>query len=111
MEKMTNVKALNYVLGNCELPADVEEKVTAIRDGFVKKAENKKPTKAQVENKGLKVAIVDFVAQGEGVTATEVGNAVGITVQRATALLKQLVAEGKVARTADKKKVLFTVAE
>ena len=32
MEKMTNVKAINYVLGNCEVPADVKEKLEKMRE-------------------------------------------------------------------------------
>ena len=111
MEKMTNVKALNYVIANVELPEEVMEKVVAMRDGYVKKAENKKPTKAQAENEGIKVAIVEALAETEGMTATAVGNAVGVTVQRATALLKQLVTEGKVERVADKKTITFKAVE
>lgn len=111
MEKMTNVKALNYVIANVELPEEVMEKVVAMRDGYVKKAENKKPTKAQAENEGIKVAIVEALAETEGMTATAVGNAVGVTVHRATALLKQLVTEGKVERVADKKTVTFKAVE
>lgn len=110
MEKLTNVKALNYVIENTELPAEVKEKVVAIRDGFVKKAENKKPTKTQVENEGLKVAVLDFLKGVEGAKATDIAQA-GIeginSTQKAVAVAKLLIAEGKVEKVTDKKTVLY----
>ena len=39
MEKMTNVKALSYILTNCaDLPKDVKAKVEAMKASFEKKA-------------------------------------------------------------------------
>ena len=114
MEKMTNVKALNFVIENADLPEDVLAKVTAIRDGFVKKAENKKPTKVQEANEVIKTAIVEFLKGVDKARATEVANA-GIegveSTQKATAMLKALVAEGKVVKETDKKAVFWKVAE
>ena len=37
MEKMTNVKAIDYVLANAELPTDVKEKLVKMKEQFVKK--------------------------------------------------------------------------
>ena len=113
MEKMTNVKALNYVLENvADLPEDVKEKVTAIRDGFVKKAENKKPTKVQVENVAIADKIIEYLGTVEQATATEIMNNVeGVTsTQKAVALLKPLI-PNKVVKVADKKKVFYKLAQ
>ena len=50
MEKMTNVKALSYILTNCaDLPEDVKAKVEAMKASFEKKASAEK--KATSEKK------------------------------------------------------------
>ena len=36
--KMTNLKAIQYVLDNCEMPADVSERLNAIAMSLAKKA-------------------------------------------------------------------------
>ncbi len=59
MEKMTNVKALNYVLENCELSPEVREKVENIRNQFEKKnGGEKKPTANQIANDGFRNQIL-----------------------------------------------------
>lgn len=63
-------------------------------------------TKAQKENVGLKNQILE-VLNMDGMTATEVGGAIGETCQRASALLKQLAEEGLVERVKDGRKVIF----
>ena len=68
----------------------------------------RKPTKNQVANEGLKADIVN--ALGEGLTATDAGKAVGISVQKASALLRQMVDAGEVVRVKDGKATLFKVA-
>ena len=68
----------------------------------------RKPTKNQVANEGLKADIVN--ALGEGLTATDAGKAVGISVQKASALLKQLVDAGEVVKEKDGKATIFKVA-
>ena len=79
-----------------------------------KKAENKKPTKTQEENEVLKGVILNTLTN-EGVTVTELqGKADELSVlsnQRVSALLRQMVADGKVVKTVDKKKSYFALAE
>lgn len=112
MEKMTNVKALEYVMANFgeELPADVAEKVLAIKASFVKKSENRKPTATQKANEDIKATIVE-VLTAEGATVTDImGKAETLKVlsnQKVSALLAQLVKEGKAEKVVDKKKALF----
>jgi len=74
--------------------------------------ENRKPTKAQVENEGHKANILTFLkAQETPVSATEIAEACELTSnQKAAALLKALGEAGLVVRTAEKGKALYSVA-
>ena len=69
----------------------------------------RKQTKRQVENDVIKTQILGML--GDGMTATQVGEALGISVQRASALLKQMVDVAEIARVKDGKTLLFKVAE
>jgi hypothetical protein len=77
-----------------------------------KKSTSKKPTATQVANEGLKDTIVS-VLEAREMTASEVLNATdefkGLSNQKISALLKQLVDEGRVAKSTDGKKSLFSV--
>lgn len=77
-----------------------------------KKSANHKPTKNQEANVAIKNAIADVLANTEGgMSATDIAKAVDISVQKATALLKQMVEIDKTAnKVIDKRKALFTVA-
>jgi len=79
-----------------------------------KKADNKKPTKTQEENEVLKGVILDTLTN-EGVTVTELqgksDELSALSNQRVSALLRQLVTDGKVVKTVDKKKSYFALAE
>lgn len=48
-----------------------------------------KPTKAQIENEGIKVQIAEYLGD-EPKTAREIADAVGISTNKAAALLKQI---------------------
>jgi hypothetical protein len=69
----------------------------------------RKPTKRQVENDVIKTQILGML--GDGMTATQVSETLGISVQRASALLKQMVDVAEIARVKDGKTLLFKVAE
>ena len=77
-----------------------------------KKSANKKPTKTQEENEGIKAEILN-VLDVEGVTVTELqgkSEMLGaLSNQRVTALLRQLIVDGKVAKNVDKKKAYFSL--
>ena len=115
MDKMTNVKALQYILTNCKtLPEDVLAKVKAMKESYEKKADNKKPTANQKENATYKVAILDTLkAIGKPSTVTDIQNASAslkaLSNQRVSALLKLLKDDGLVEKTVDKKKSFFSV--
>jgi len=54
--------------------------------------------------------MLEVLADSEGMTATAVGKAVNISVQKASALLKQMVDSGEVVKAKDGKATIFTVA-
>lgn len=69
----------------------------------------RKPTKRQLDNDVIKCQMIN--ALGDGMTATEAGKAVDVSVQRASALLKQMVEAGEVIRVQDGKTLLFKAVE
>ena len=115
MEKMTNVKAINYVLGNCEVPADVKEKLEKMREQFVKKnSAERKPTANQVENQGYKADILAYLGTVERATITDlmkaVPNLAELSNQRVSAIVRQLKDSGEVVREEIKRKAYFSIA-
>lgn len=70
----------------------------------------KGPTKTQIENAALKNEML-VILSGEPMKATALGNACGVSVQKASALLRQLVADGSVVRVEDGKDTLFALSE
>lgn len=65
-------------------------------------------TKAQKEGIDLKAHIAEILAtEPDGVTATEVGNAIGQTCQRASALLNQMVKDGDAHKVKDGRVMRF----
>lgn len=111
MEKMTNVKALAYAIENGDFPTEVIEKLTAIKTSFENKSTNKKPTANQVENENIKTAILEYLADGNKRTATEIMKGIGLeSIQKVSALLSQLTKAHKVDKTIDKKKSYFSIA-
>ena len=79
---------------------------------LTKKGSKSTPTKTQVENEAIKEEIVaTLVDLGKFVTITEIQGAnlelERLSNQKISALLKQLVENGAVVRTVDKKKAYF----
>ena len=72
----------------------------------------RKPTKTQLENEGVKADILSFLAtQTAPVPVKDIQKGVGIeSNQKATALITQLVKAGKIARTEVKGKAHFALA-
>ena len=77
-----------------------------------KKTASRKPSKTQIENEGLKSRILAELSN-EGQTVTEVLaklNDAGLSNQKISAIMRQLVEAGEVVKTMDKKRALFTLA-
>lgn len=110
MTKMTYVEALNVALEAVE-NAEVVEKLEALKAQLEKRNASRGQTKTQKANEGLKAEILAFVGEAGAVRAGEVGTHFGVQVQKASALLKQLVEAGKLERYTEKKVTFFKVAE
>jgi hypothetical protein len=95
-----------------KVDAEVVEKLTALKEQLAKRGSGKHgPTKTQREGLELMERLIEVVADAdEGVTATEAGAAVGVTCQRASALLKKLVDDERVRIEKVGKQVRFFLA-
>ena len=112
-ELYAEIKALvekSGAVNATELVEFIDKKVGQLE----KKSDSKKLTAKQTANETIKAELLDFLAeQTTGLTCTEIFNQtdVGLTsATHASALLKQLVDTGKVAKTYDKKVAKFTIA-
>ena len=114
MEKITNVVAIGYVVENFgkDIPADILAKLEKIKESYAKKSASKKPTATQEANEALKEVVLSVLTT-EGATVSEILKKdeafADISNQKMSALLKQLVDAGKVVKTIDKKKALFSL--
>ena len=114
MEKMTNVKALNYVLANCEIPTDVREKLERMVETNSRKnnTSGRKATKTQIENEALITEVLAMMETGKAYTITELVKAFASekvqTSQKMQALVKKMIADGKATRSEEKGKAYFT---
>ena len=114
MEKMTNVKALAYVLENCELTTEVKEKLEKMKIQFEKKnSAEKKPTATQIANEGIKNIILETLSE-KSMTITEMQKSnselAELSNQKISALLKQMTESGSVKREEIKRKAYFSKA-
>lgn len=79
-----------------------------------KNSAEKKPTKTQVENTGIKGAILDYMIEGTRYTVTEIIKGCvecnDLSNQRVSALLRQMVSDGTINRVEDKRKTYFEIA-
>ena len=108
---ITYVDALNTVIPMVD--GEVAEKLTALREQMAKKRGSSKPTKTQVENEGIKAEILEALAEAdEPMTCGEITKALegDYTSQKISALLRQLVAGGKVTKSTEKKVSRFELA-
>ena len=111
MTKMTYAVAIDNAI-NGNINDEVIERLEALKEQLAKRGSGKHgPTKTQRENEELKDRICEILADvEEGLTATEVGDAVGVKCQKASALLKQLVDVERVNRVKNGKVVRFVLA-
>ena len=91
---MTNREFLNAVIAN-EISADViahaQAEIEKLNARNAKRAE--KPSKKSVENEPIKVALIGLLTD-EPQTASELAVKAEISVQKASALCRQIVADG-----------------
>lgn len=94
-DKMTNVKAINYALDNCDLPADVREKFEAMKASFEKRNASKagKPSKKAAENAETAERVIAAMVEGETYDTNGIKALLGdsdLSPQKVTAVMKTL---------------------
>lgn len=111
MTKMTYAIAIDSAI-NGNITEEVREKLEALKASLAKRnSGSRKPTKTQRENAGLKEDMWAYVSEDGAKRATEVGAYFSITSQKASALLNQLVADGRLEKVSKKRVTYFRVAE
>ena len=114
MTKMTYVTAIEAAL-NGTLTDEVVEKLEALKASLVKRnSGNKAPTKTQKENEAIKAEILNFLADGEKHTVSEIMAGVPSLAngsnQKATALVSALYKAQLIVREEIKRKAYFSIA-
>lgn len=111
--KMTYAMALDVAI-NAVGEGEVAEKLSALKTQLAKKSSaERKPTATQKENFGFKEAIVNGLGDGK-YTITDIIKSVpevgGLSNQRVSALVRQMVADGILIREEIKRKAYFRVS-
>ena len=125
MKKMTKKAALKIAMDALNVVStqmtpsgdwtfdEVKEVLTKMSDALDKKSTSAKPTKAQQENEAIKEQMLDLLASGEPMRATDVANALGLSSgQKAASLLNALEKAGEVVKVkGEKGATLFTLPD
>ena len=108
-EMFTMIKA--QVKDNAEMVAFIDHEIELLD----KKASNKKATKTQEANVGIKSTILAVLEGAKPMTVTEMQGASAelgeLSNQKVSALVRQLVESGEVVKTIDKKVSRFSLAD
>ena len=94
-DKMTNVKALAYVLENYDLPDEISEKVKAMKASYEKRNASKagKPSKKAAENAEIAERVIAAMVADEGYDTNGIKALLGdseLSPQKVTAVMKAL---------------------
>ncbi len=108
-EKFEMLKAIPAVADNALLVEFIDHEIELLTR---KNSSDKKPTAQQVANEGTKDTILNILIEnGDKMTVTEVQKSCAelseLSNQRMSALIRQLVLDGKVERVEDKRKAYF----
>jgi hypothetical protein len=115
--KMTQRDFFNEIIALAK--ANDRDDIVEFAEGRIavldKKKASSKMTKTQEENVCIKNILAEVVGTfAEGATVTEILKAddrlADLSNQKVSALLRQMVEEGKVVKTTDKKKSIFSLA-
>ena len=112
VKKMTKADYFRQIMANYNLTADEKAFVEHELELLAKKnSAEKKPTAVQVANEGIKTDILEAMESGKKYTITDLMKSVDacadLSNQRVSALVRQLVTEGSVERTEEKRKAYF----
>lgn len=118
--KMTYATAIDFAMnivrdGKADFKgfstADYLEKLEALKVQLAKRnSGERKPTKTQKENEGVKDSILGILS-ADGKQCKDIAEAIGISGQKCSALLKQLVDEGKAEKYVEKRVTYFKAVE
>jgi predicted transcriptional regulator len=107
-QKYAMLKELAEVKANPTLVEFIDHELELLAK---KNSSEKKPTAQQTANEGIKSAIYEGMENGKLYTITdltkEISACAELTNQRVSALVRQLIAEGKVERVEEKRKAYF----
>ena len=110
---MTYATAIDNAI-NGNLDAETIERLNALKEQLAKRNSSsalKKPTKTQRENEEYKTKIVGLLTEEvDGMTATEIGSALAVSCQKASAILSQMVKAEVVRKVKDGKVTRFVLA-
>jgi hypothetical protein len=114
MKNMTYAQALEIAIASVG-EGEVADKLTALKASIIKRnSADRKPTKTQQANEGIKAEILAFLADGDKHTVTEIMGGVasldGASNQKAASLVRQLVESGALIREEIKRKAYFHLA-
>ena len=102
----------NEMLNMYDLTAEHREFIQGRIDALNKKAANRKPTETQTENEKLRAKIVEFLIANPASSAAVIRTELGLSSpQKTSALLKQLMNEGAVTATIEKKISYYSAVE
>ena len=113
VKKMTKADYFKQIMTSYPLTEDEKAFVEHELELLAKKnSAEKKPTAVQVANEGIKDAILEAMEEGKKYTITdlmkEVEACAELSNQRVSALVRQLVTDGSVERTEEKRKAYFS---
>ena len=94
---MTNREFYTAIIANANVADDLKTYAQGEIDKLDARNDKRKntQTKAQKENEGIMTAIVDTITANGSMVASEIGTALNISTQKASALCKLLVDGGK----------------
>lgn len=110
MTKMTYAQALEIAIASVADEVAVE-RLEALKAQLAKRnSGERKPTKTQKENEVIKGRILE-VLTAEGRQCKDIASDVGISINKASALLKQLVESGLAEKYIEKRVTYFKAVE
>lgn len=125
MTNMTYVQAIDYVLEvlgsdevvahGAENHAEVIDKMKALKTRLAKRSTSKTPTKTQVENEGFKATIIEYLTEVDSPKSikelqSEITDISGLTNQRITHMLTDLVKSKILTKEYVKKTPYYSIA-
>ena len=88
--------------------ADFIEKAKQNLEVLERKATSKKPTKIQIENEQFKTQVLEIIKTiDKEVTVTEVSKEIGLSINKVSRLMNDMVKDGRLTKRYEKKTALF----